>query len=351
MKLLTPTLLISLALATGSAAAEEAPAGKPAGLPAEVVRIQPQTLAHSISAVGVLEANESVMLSPEQSGRISKILFQEGENIEVGSALFQLDSAIYDAVLQQAKARVRLSQLEFERADSLLQKRVGSQTDRDAKLAQLQVDQAELALARTRLNKMTVRAPFTGTLGLRLVSPGDFVNVGEPLVELSDTRSLKVQFSVPERYLGELKTGQAINLSIDALNAQSLQGEIYAISPSSDPNSHNISIRARVPNPENELKPGLFVRIQIQTGTDDQALIVPEEALILNGTSTLVMLMNEQQQVELTPVTTGKRRYGEVQILSGLEPGAVVVTAGHLKLQPGMPITPIFPQSEAGKDA
>lgn len=351
MKRLAPSLLISLVLATGNTFAEQSSAGKPSGMPAEVIRLETRTLTLSLSAVGVLEANESVMLSPEQSGRINKILFQEGESVEAGTPLFQLDSAIYDAVLQQATARVRLSQLEFERADSLLQKRVGSQTDRDTKLAQLQVDQAELALARTRLSKMTVVAPFTGTLGLRQVSPGDFVNVGDPLVELSDTRSLKVQFSVPERHLGELHSGQTINLSIDSLNARSLQGEIYAISPSSDPHSHNISVRARVPNPDGKLKPGLFVRIEIQTGHDDQALIVPEEALILTGSSTLVMQMNEQQQVELVPVTTGERRYGEVQILSGLEPGAVIVTAGHLKLHPGMPITPLFPQSEAGKDA
>ncbi len=324
--------------------------GQPAGLPAEVVRVQPSLLEHSLTAVGVLQANESVTIRPEQSGRISEILFEEGEQISIDSPMFKLDSALYDAALAQARARARLSKLEYERAASLLEKRVGSRTERDTKLAQLRVDEAEVALARTRLDKMTVRAPFSGTTGLRLVSPGDFVAVGQDLVELTDISSLKVEFSIPERHLQQLHTGQSISLSVDALDERTFLGEIYAISPSSNPNSHNISVRARVPNSEGLMRPGLFVRIHIATARDEQALIIPEQALILQGKNTLIMQVNESSQVEMVPVTTGSRRYGEVQILSGLEPGAVVVTAGHMKLHPGMPVTPIFPQTAAGED-
>ncbi len=323
--------------------------GKPSGLPAEVMRVQPSLLEQSLTAVGVLQANESVMIRPEQSGRISEILFKEGEQVSADSPLFKLDSALYDASLAQAQARARLSQLEYERAASLLEKRVGSRTERDTKLAQLRVDEAEVALARTRLDKMTVRAPFSGTTGLRLVSPGDYVAVGQNLVELTDTSSLKVEFSIPERHLQLLRSGQSISLTIDALGKQNFQGTVYAISPSADPGSHNISVRARVPNPEGLMRPGLFARINIITSRNEQALIVPEQALILQGKQTLIMQVNEANQVEMVPVTTGSRRYGEVQILSGLKPGAVVVTAGHLKLHPGMPVTPIFPQTESNE--
>ncbi len=320
--------------------------GQPSGLPAEVVRVQPSLLEQSLTAVGVLQANESVMIRPEQSGRISEILFAEGEQIAADSPMFKLDSALYDAALTQAQARARLSQLEYERAASLLEKRVGSRTERDTKLAQLRVDEAEVALARTRLDKMTVRAPFAGTTGLRLVSPGGFVTVGQDLVELTDTSSLKVEFSIPERHLQQLHNGQVINLNIDALGEQTFKGEIYAISPSADPASHNISVRARVPNPDGLMRPGLFARINIATSRDEQALLVPEQALILQGKQTLIMQVTETNQVEIIPVTTGSRRYGEVQILSGLKPGAIVVTAGHMKLHPGMPVTPVFPQPE-----
>ncbi|GAA0786225.1 efflux RND transporter periplasmic adaptor subunit [Marinobacterium sediminicola] len=325
--------------------------GKPSGLPAEVMRVQPTLLEQSLTAVGVLQANESVMIRPEQSGRISEILFEEGQQVSEDSPMFKLDSALYDAAFAQAQARARLSQLEYERAASLLQKRVGSRTEHDAKLAQLRVDEAEVALARTRLEKMTVRAPFTGTVGLRLVSPGDFVTTGQDLVELTDTSSLKVEFSIPERHLQQLHVGQPINLSVDALGDSAFAGEIYAISPSANPNSHNISVRARVPNSEGLMRPGLFARITIITSRDEQALVVPEQTLILQGNQTLIMQVNDANQVEMVPVTTGSRRYGEVQILSGLKPGAVVVTAGHIKLQPGMPVTPIFaqPGSSEGK--
>lgn len=347
--------LLALML-TGLVSAQPALAeasAKPSGLPAEVIRVEPQRLEQQLTAVGVLQANESVMIRPEQSGRISEILFHEGQQISAGSPLFRLDSAIYDAALAQARARARLSQLEYERAASLLEKRVGSRTDHDTKLAQLRVDEAEVALAQTRVEKMTVRAPFTGTVGLRLVGPGDFVAAGQDLVELTDSTSLKVEFHIPERHLQQVRNGQPITLTVDALGEQHFSGEIYAIAPSADPDSHNIRVRARVPNPEGLMRPGLFARIRIETARDDQALLVPEQALILQGKQTLIMQVNDNRQVELVPVTTGLRRYGEVQILSGLKPGAVVVTAGHLKLRPGMPVTPIFPQPAAsgGKDA
>ncbi|GAA0683202.1 efflux RND transporter periplasmic adaptor subunit [Marinobacterium maritimum] len=342
-------LVLCIASLLSSSLPIRAEEGKPAGLPAEVVRVQPSLLEQSLTAVGVLQANESVMIRPEQSGRISEILFKEGEQISAGSPMFKLDTALYDAALAQAQARARLSQLEYERAASLLEKRVGSRTERDTKLAQLRVDEAEVALARTRLEKMTVRAPFSGTTGLRLVSPGDFVSIGQDLVELTDSSSLKVEFSIPERHLQQLRNGQTLSLSIDALGEQEFQGEIYAISPSADPGSHNISVRARVPNTEGLMRPGLFARITIATARDEQALVVPEQSLILQGKQTLIMQVNDTNQVELVPVTTGSRRYGEVQILSGLKPGAVVVTAGHMKLHPGMPVTPVFPQPVAAE--
>ncbi|MBV0932054.1 efflux RND transporter periplasmic adaptor subunit [Marinobacterium weihaiense] len=335
-------LLLLCSLTAMPVQAETSEPSQPAGLPAEVITVTSASLTEQLNAVGVLQANEAVMVSPEQNGRVSDILFSEGQKIEAGTPLFQLDSALYDAALAQARARARLSELEYQRASSLLEKRVGSRTEHDTRLAQLRVDQAEVALAQTQLDKMTVRAPFSGTLGLRQVSPGDFVTSGQPLVELTDLSTLKVEFSIPERHLQQLQTGQPLSLIIDALGADAFAGEIYAIAPSANPTSHNIRVRARVPNPDGVLRPGLFARIQVETARHEQALVVPEQALILQGNQTLVMQLNADNQAELTPVTTGLRRFGEVQILSGLAPGAVVVTAGHLKLRPGMPVTPVF---------
>ncbi|WP_261841442.1 efflux RND transporter periplasmic adaptor subunit [Aliamphritea ceti] len=320
-----------------SQAADEAPQG----LPAEVVHATTTQLDDTIEVVGNLTANEAVILRPEQSGIIREVLFEEGSIVEQGQQLIQLDTAIYAAELQQAKARVALSQIAFKRADSLSKKRVGSQQDRDSALAQLRVDQAQQVLAETRLAKMTITAPYPGSIGLRKVSPGDYVNAGEDLVELVDNHTMKVEFRVPEKFFARLKPGQTIKLNSDALRGESFSGEIYAISPTINDRSHNVLVRARVPNPELKLRPGLFAKVQILLDSLDAAVMVPEEAIIPKNNKFFVYKVVDNS-IEMVNVEIGQRRGAEVHIASGLAADDVIVTAGQLKLFPGMPVTPIF---------
>jgi len=310
------------------------------GLPVEVVTVKSQTLDKKISAIGTLKANESIMLRPEQSGKIEKILFKEGEKIAAGTPLFKLDSSIYEAELKEAKARVQLSRTDYDRARSLLKKKVGSVQERDSTLAQLRVNQAQQALAQTRLDKMTLTAPFTGYTGLRLVSPGDYVNEGEDLVELTDLSSMKLDFRVPEIYLSELKVGRALDIKVDALPGEKISGEVFAVSPSADSRAHNIQVRATIPNPEGKLRPGLFAQVNLLV--DQQtSVVIPEQAILPKDNAFFVMTVIEGK-VNLTPVTLGQRRPGIVQIISGLSEGDVLITAGQIKLFPGMPVTTIF---------
>lgn len=340
-------LSLGLAFVTLPAMAQQ-----PQGLPAEVHQVNTTTLDQVLNAVGTLRANESVVLRPEVSGRISAILFREGEVVSADQPLVQLDSASYEAELAQAQAQANLSRVEYQRAADLLERRVGSQTDRDTRLAQLRVNEAQVELARTQLAKTTIRAPFDATVGLRHVSPGDFVSAGQDLVEVVDSHEMKLDFTLPERNLSQIQVGQRIEIKVDALPDQIFQGEIYAISPSSRSGSHNLSIRARVPNDEGLLRPGLFARITIITGQDPQAMMVPESAIIPENNEFFIMRLNGENQVSLVPVTIGSRRIGEVQILSGLETGDIIVTAGQIKLRPGMPVTPIFSQTDnQGSDA
>lgn len=333
-------LLLSASL---TAAAPVLAANKPPqGLPAEVITVQAQALDHAIRAVGNLSANESIQLSPEQSGRIEKVLFNEGETVKAGAPLFTLDAAIYRAELKQAEARVNLSRIAYDRAERLLQKKVGSAQDRDSTLAQLRVDEAQQALALTRLEKMTVRAPFSGVTGLRSVSPGDYVNVGQPLVELTDMSTLKADFRIPEIYLAALRPGSRIDLQVDAFPGKVFSGEVYAIAPSSDTRAHNIEVRARIPNPDGELRPGLFTEVSLVMQQEQAALLIPEQAIIPQGGGFFVMRVAQGNTVELVPVKMGQRRPGIVQITEGLNSGDVVITAGQIKLRPGMPVTPIF---------
>ncbi len=331
-------LLLALPPATWASEEEQ----QPRGLPAEVIRLQPEPLTPAIDAVGNLKANESVLIRPEQSGQIRSILFEEGQHVEAGTVLFQLDTALYDAALAQSRARVNLSQQEYQRAQRLLQRKVGSENDRDAALAQLRVNQAEASLAQTRIDKMSIRAPFAGTTGLRQVSPGDYVSTGQDLVELIDTRSLKLDFRIPEIYLPAVAPGQPVSVRVDAFPGRIFRGEIYALSPSSDARAHNLELRARISNSDGALRPGLFARIKLQGSTDDQALLVPEQAVLLQEGSFSLMKVGNGNTVEIVPVTLGQRRPGKVQILEGASAGDIIVTAGHLKLFPGMPVTPVF---------
>ncbi len=320
------------------------------GLPAEVVHVETKPLTQMIEAVGGLSANESIIIRPEQSGSVEKVLFTEGSSVKSGETLIVLESSLYKAQLQESKARVNLSRIAYNRADSLVKKKVGSQQDLDSSLAELQMDQAKQQVAQTQLDKMTIKAPFEGVIGLRKFSPGDYVTVGQDLVELTDINTMKVDFKVPENQLPNLRIGQEIKILVDALPGESFTGSIYAIAPSIDARSHNIAIRAKIENRDNLLRPGLFARIQIILSTDDNAIMVPEEAIIPQNESFFVMTVSDDK-IAMVPVKLGLRRNGEVNITSGLEEGQVIVTAGQIKLFPGSPVTPIFVDGTAKKPA
>jgi membrane fusion protein (multidrug efflux system) len=339
---LVPTLILLMSSTPLLATADE----KPRGLPAEVVKVETSTLTHTLKAVGTLEARESVIIRPEQNGLINKILFQESQPVEKGEVLFELNADSYHAEVAQAQARVSLSLNEYKRAEKLLTRRVGSENNRDSTLAQLRVDEAQLEVARTLLRKMTIKAPFDGVIGFRNVGPGDYVSAGQDLVQLSDIDQMKVEFSLPETALDQIKNGQSVSLLVAAYPDTAFSGEIYAISPTIDPRSHSIKVKARIDNETGQLRPGLFATIHVSLGADDNALLVPEEAIIPNNDTFLVMRMDENNTVATVPVTLGVRQSGQVQILTGLQAGDVIVTAGHMKLRPGMPITPLFPKPQ-----
>ncbi|MAY41566.1 MULTISPECIES: efflux RND transporter periplasmic adaptor subunit [unclassified Neptuniibacter] len=320
------------------------------GLPAEVITVSTQTLDKRISAVGNLRANESIMLRPEQSGRLDKILFDEGNKVQKGTPLFVLDNSIYLAELKAAQARVQLSRVDYDRAKSLLRKKVGSAQEKDSTLAQLRVDQAQEALAQAKLDKMTIKAPFTGYTGLRLVSPGDYISQGENLAELTDISILKLDFKVPEIYLSELKIGRELEINVDALPGSIIKGEVTAIAPSADSNAHNIEVRASIPNSSGTLRPGLFAKVSLLV--DQQTtVVIPEQAIIPQDGGFFVMTVSKENTVVMVPVTMGQRRPGVVQITDGLQENDILITAGQIKLFPGMPVTPIFVDGSQQKES
>ncbi|SEI52744.1 membrane fusion protein, multidrug efflux system [Allopseudospirillum japonicum] len=336
--ILSPASFASLALLIAAAPSVSAPERPP--MPVEAVKLAPSHLVRDLDTIGNLVANEKVVIRSEVQGRIQSLHFTEGQTVTQGDVLIRLDAAIQQAELAQAQASETLSRVDYKRASELLSKRVGSETDRDSALSQLRIDQAKVTLAQERLAKMTLKAPFDGVLGLRQVSPGDLVSAGQDLVTLVDLDPIKVEFRVPERFFAEMAVGQSVELHLDALPGRRFTGEIYALDPQLDQDGRSLLVRAQLPNPDGELLPGLFTRVRVLLAEVPDALLIPEEALVPQGRKQLVMRLVEGV-VEIVPVQIGQRVQGQVEVTSGLNAGDIVVTAGQLKLRPGMRAQPV----------
>jgi membrane fusion protein (multidrug efflux system) len=315
----------------------------PAGgfqMPAPVVEAQPVEIGavvRSVEAVGTLRANEAVTMSSEIAGRVERIAFAEGERVARGALLIQLEDSVFRAEVAEKEANRALAELAFERAETLLAKRAASVEERDRTRALLEASEASLALARARLDKTRIVAPFDGLVGLRNVSVGDYVAAGDPLVSLSQIDPLKVDFRVGEIHLPKVATGQSIDIEVDAFPGRRFAGEVYAIEPQVDVNGRAVVVRARLPNPDQALRPGLFSRVTLIVDRAAEALLVPEDAIVPQGDRHFVYRV-EGGKALLTAVDIGERHATRVEIRSGLGRDAVVVTAGQLKLRDGVDV-------------
>jgi membrane fusion protein (multidrug efflux system) len=305
--------------------------------PPAVVQTQPVergTVVRNVQAVGTLRANESVVLRPEISGRITAVRFEEGQPVAAGEPLIDLDDSVYAAEVQEKTADRRLAELAFDRADKLVERRAASVEDRDIALAQLQANEAALQLARARLAKTRIKAPFAGTIGLRQVSVGDFVDSGDALVRLVEMDPIKVDFRIGEVHLPDLQPGQTISIALNAFPDETFAGEVYAIEPQVDIDGRAVVIRARLPNPDQRLRPGLFARIDLTVDEAADALLVSEDAIVPRGDQHFVYRLIEGKAI-LTEVVLGKRKDTLVEVATGLTPDDLVITAGQLKLRDG----------------
>ena len=313
-------------------------------MPAVTVETAPVSvgpLTETIQAIGNLQSNESVVIRSEIAGRVVRIPFTEGAKVRQGDVLVELDATTWRAELAQAEANLRLSEANYERAQSLLARGAGTGRANDEARAKLQSDRATVQLMRARLEKATIVAPFDGRLGLRSVSVGALVSptVGlatptDRMVNLESTDPLKVDFRLPEIVLAKLKVGQRISVTVDALPGKSFDGEIYAIDPLVDVSGRAIRLRARIPNTDDTLAPGLFARVAVAAEVRENAITVPEAAIVPRDRERYVFRVEDGRAV-FTKVEIGVRRLGRVEVVSGLAPDAVVIVAGQLKLRDG----------------
>ncbi len=322
--------------AANAETAAQQPAASPP-MPVEVTDVVVAAADSEITAVGTLQSNESVVISAEIAGRIERIAFAEGEDIAQGKALIQLDAAIPRAELDRAEASRTLSEANYRRAEALLKDKAIAQRERDEAYAQWQLDEANVRLAKAQLEKSRIAAPFGGTLGLRKVSVGDYVQPGQPLVNLEDIARLKVEFRIPEKFSAQVQVGQKVKLDSDAYLGQHFEGEVYAIDPQVEENSRSLVVRGRLENRAGALRPGQFVKVRLGVATRAEALFVPEQALISQPKSRFVYKVVDGT-AQMVPVQTGMRRKGWIEVTSGLNAGDVVITGGHQKIGPGSPV-------------
>ena len=325
------------ASAPGGASGAQAKGAAPAGVTVEAVKVITAALPQTITAVGSLRSDESITVRPEVAGRISAIAFNEGQRVAKGATLVKLDPSINEADVQQARANLKLAQSKFDRATDLAKSNFISGQAKDEAENNLRVAEASLQLAEAKLAKTEIKAPFAGIIGLRVMSVGDYVKEGADIVNLEAIDPLKVDFRVPEIYMRQVQVGQALEVALDALPGKTYEGKVFAINPLVDATGRSIVIRALVKNADTALRPGMFARVRLITRDQQDALVVPEQAIVPQGDEKFVFRIVDGKALR-TRVTVGQRRDGKAEIVSGLAAGDTVVSAGQLKLRDGVAV-------------
>lgn len=339
LRIVRPFHLSVFALAAASvvpttACTQGPPAGEMPPTLVEASRPRVESISETLTAVGTLRAEEAITVRPEVAGRIEAVLFDEGQKVARGAPLFRLDASLVQADVAEAQANASNSERELRRAQELSQRKLIAQADVDTRRAQAAVDGAKLASSRTRLGKTEIRAAFAGTTGLRKVSPGEYVTIGDALVDLVALDTLKLDFSLPEVYLGRFRPGQKIGITVDAQGTKRFDGEVYAVAPQVDLATRSVTLRAHVPNADGSLFPGQFAKVALEIGSRENALLVPEQALWPQGDKQQVYIIRNGK-AELIEVKTGLRKPGFVEIASGITANDEVISAGQMKIGPG----------------
>lgn len=314
----------------------------------EAAVVERDTLRVTVRSVGSLAADQRVELAAETDGRVSEVAVQEGENVERGQLLLRLDrqklaseQRAAEATLERARQQAANLRRQAERNEGLLAEgAISEQAYEDlqtrAETAEAEARQAEanLSLARARLADATVRAPFAGRVGIRRVDLGQYVRAGDPLVSLVDNDPLDIEFSVPERFLGQLQTGQIASVRVASTPDTTYEGRVTFVSPEVDVANRTVTVKATIPNASGALRAGQFADVILVLEVRPDALVVPEEAIVPRGGTNVVFAV-EADTARRRNVQLGERSPGRVEIVAGLSAGDTVVVAGQQRLGDG----------------
>jgi membrane fusion protein (multidrug efflux system) len=308
----------------------------PSAVPVQVVTVTPQTLTERLSTTGTVRANEDVELVAEIAGKVAAIHFKEGSRVAANQLLLEIDDTQLAAERERAAYRLSLAERSEERQRRLREDGLTSQEEYDFALNELNVLKAELELAEAHLVKTRIRAPFSGIIGLRNVSLGTYLTPQTRIATLQDVNPVKVDFSVPEKYVRHVRPGATIQFRTKGSDRLHV-GTVVAIEPLVDLETRSLTVRARSPNPDGALVPGAFADVEIEVRRIEDALAVPSRAIIpeLGGKKVFVC---EGGQAQPRPVKTGLRTAELVEVTEGLEPDDRVIVTAIQRLRPGLPV-------------
>ncbi len=319
-------------------------------MPPETVTAMPVEVAQWeqwIAATATVSAVQGVTVSAEVSGRVTRIDFESGAAVKAGDVLLQLDTSTENAQLASARAAAALARADLKRMRELSAKKMVSREAVDTADAKLKETAAQVGNMEAVIAKKTVRAPFSGRLGLRLVNLGQILSEGDAIVSLQTLHPIHVDFSVPQQEIRRLKQGMTVRVTADAAPGETFKGEIIAVSPEVDPATRNVRVRALVANPQEMLHAGMFANVEVVLPETKPVLPVVATAVLYApyGDSVFVVETKKDEQTGDTQqvlrqqfVRLGQARGDFVDIVDGLKPGETVVTSGVFKLRSGVPV-------------
>ncbi len=306
---------------------------------------EPAHWEQTLTATGTLSAVQGVTVSAEAPGRLRNIQFESGARVQAGDVLLQMDTAGEAAQLASAEAGAELARATLERRRELAKRQLVSPADVDAAAAQAKEAAARVGVVRALLAKKTVRAPFTGRLGLRQVNLGQILREGDPIVSLQSLDPINADFPIAQQQLARLGTGMPVRLTTDAAPGRIFEGRITAISPEVDPTTRNLRVQAQVGNDREALRAGMFVNVSVVLPQPAPVLPVPATAIVYAPFGDSVFVVENAPSGGATPpvlrqrfVRLGQARGDFVDVTDGLKPGETVVTSGVFKLRSGMAV-------------
>ena len=358
MKVLTQLVVVAVLASTGGSAwyykdrlpFGSAPAAEKASRPlartvaVEVAAARSGEVRVTVGAVGSARANEAVIITSKVRGVITKIAFKEGQKVKAGEVLVEMGASELQAELEEKRAERDKARRLLDRAQRLLKSRNVAEARVEELMAELQAAEARVRADEARLADYVIRAPFSGRLGLRRVSLGALIEPGDEITTLDDVTPIKLDFQVPELALGRLSPGLPVTAVSAALPGRTFEGKVVTIGSRVDPVTRSVEVLGEIPNDDELLKPGMFLTVTLLIETRRGAVLIPEEAVVSSGTNHFVFAVEGGMAVR-TEIELGQRLAGEVEVLSGLEPGVLVIVGGLQKVRNGLPVRPLLPKA------